>query len=51
MALVKASEDAVIKPEKVAPALDTSNWPLLLKNWDQCESTVFFLPAPPRDEL
>jgi len=39
MALVKANEEAdyLIKPENVAPTLDTSTWPLLLKNWDQCE--------------
>ena len=38
MALVKTTEngdDMVIKPEAVTPALNTSGWPLLLKNWDQ----------------
>lgn len=33
-ALVK-TEDAVIKPENIGPSVDTSTWPLLLKNWDQ----------------
>ena len=44
MALVKQTEsddmDMVIKPEAVTPAVNTSNWPLLLKNWDQCMSLV-----------
>ena len=38
MALVKKQhdeDDQIIKPEAVTPALDTSSWPLLLKNWDQ----------------
>jgi H/ACA ribonucleoprotein complex subunit 4 len=36
MALVKASEaDYSIKPENITPTIDTSAWPLLLKNWDQ----------------
>jgi hypothetical protein len=34
MALVQTNPDAyVIKPEAVAPAIDTSSWPLLLKNY------------------
>jgi hypothetical protein len=39
MALVKQDdgEDMIIKPEAVTPAIDTSAWPLLLRNWDQCE--------------
>lgn len=37
MALVKANEEAeyLIKPENVGPSLNTSDWPLLLRNWDQ----------------
>ena len=37
MALVKQTdaEDLIIKPEAVTPAVDTSGWPLLLRNWDQ----------------
>ena len=37
MALVKQSEsdELVIKPEAITPTLDTSDWPLLLKNWNQ----------------
>jgi len=36
MALVKAGEaDYSIKPENITPTIDTSAWPLLLKNWDQ----------------
>ena len=30
-----ATQDFSIKPTAVTPALDTSNWPLLLKNWDK----------------
>jgi hypothetical protein len=40
MSLVKRVEEEdeqIIKPEAVAPNVDTSNWPLLLKNWDQCK--------------
>jgi len=38
MALVKKQEEDeyTIKPEAVTPTVDTSGWPLLLKNWDQC---------------
>ncbi len=39
MALVKtddAADEMIIKPEAVTPKIDTSGWPLLLKNWDQC---------------
>lgn len=39
MALVKPDEDEqIIKPESVTPTVDTSDWPLLLKNWDKCKS-------------
>ena len=30
-------EDYSIKPEAVVPAVDTSTWPLLLKNYDKRE--------------
>jgi H/ACA ribonucleoprotein complex subunit 4 len=37
MALVQTNPDAyVIKPEAAAPAIDTSDWPLLLKNYSEC---------------
>jgi hypothetical protein len=37
MALVQTNPDAyVIKPEAAAPAIDTSDWPLLLKNYSDC---------------
>lgn len=37
MALVQTDPDAyVIKPEAAAPAIDTSDWPLLLKNYSDC---------------
>lgn len=44
MALVKQSdngEEQIIKPEATAPSIDTSGWPLLLKNWDQRTFTTF----------
>lgn len=34
MALVKADSDYIIKPQASAPAIDTSDWPLLLKNYN-----------------
>jgi H/ACA ribonucleoprotein complex subunit 4 len=37
MALVQSNPDAyTIKPEASAPAIDTSDWPLLLKNCSNC---------------
>lgn len=27
----------IIKPEATAPQVNTADWPLLLKNWDQRE--------------
>lgn len=33
-------EDYSIKPTAVTPSLDTSNWPLLLKNYDKREYTA-----------
>ncbi|KIL70698.1 hypothetical protein M378DRAFT_67056 [Amanita muscaria Koide BX008] len=39
--------DYAIKPEKVAPKLDTSQWPLLLKNYDKLEvRSNHFTPIP-----
>lgn len=35
----QAEEDYTIKPTAVTPSLDTSNWPLLLKNYDKREYT------------
>jgi len=32
---VKDEQDYSIKPQAVTPAVDTSNWPLLLKNYDK----------------
>jgi len=48
MALVKANEaDYSIKPENITPTIDTSAWPLLLKNWDQLlVRTGHFTPIP-----
>ena len=42
MATVKQDEgdDQIIKPENIGPKLDTSEWPLLLRNWDQCMLTI-----------
>jgi H/ACA ribonucleoprotein complex subunit 4 len=34
---VAEEEEQVIKPEHITPSVDTSNWALLLKNWDQRE--------------
>jgi len=38
MALVVKDKDVdyTIKPEAVTPAVDTSSWPLLLKNYNNC---------------
>lgn len=38
MDIVKAGaeeEEQIIKPQAVAPAVDTSDWPLLLKNYEK----------------
>lgn len=45
MALVKQDdgEELIIKPEAVTPAVDTSGWPLLLRNWDQRMYTALSL--------
>ena len=44
MALIKKedAEEMVIKPEAIGPSVDTSGWPLLLKNWDQCAFPTLF---------
>ena len=37
----------LIKPEKVTPKLDTSKWPLLLKNYDRMNvRTGHYIPIP-----
>jgi hypothetical protein len=36
----KGEEDYSIKPEAVTPAVDTSTWPLLLKNYNQRKFTI-----------
>ena len=39
--------DFAIKPENIAPKLDTSQWPLLLKNYDKLITrTAHFTPIP-----
>jgi H/ACA ribonucleoprotein complex subunit 4 len=39
--------DFAIQPEKAAPALDTSQWPLLLKNYDKLlVRSAHFTPIP-----
>lgn len=41
------AEDYEIKPDKVSPTLDTSKWPLLLKNYDQLNvRTGQYTPIP-----
>lgn len=35
--------DYTIKPETATPAVDTSTWPLLLKNYSNCEKHIFAL--------
>ena len=35
---VSQGPEFTIKPEAVVPAVDTSEWPLLLRNYDQCTS-------------
>lgn len=47
-AVAKESDDPhIIKPEAVTPALDTSEWPLLLRNYDKLLiRTGHFTPIP-----
>jgi H/ACA ribonucleoprotein complex subunit 4 len=42
MAMVVSQKevDYSIKPEAVTPAVDTSTWPLLLKNYDKREQST-----------
>jgi H/ACA ribonucleoprotein complex subunit 4 len=43
----KGSDDYTIKPENVTPKLDTSKWPLLLKNYDKLNiRTGHYTPIP-----
>ena len=35
----KVDVEYTIKPEAVTPAVDTSTWPLLLKDYDKCRSS------------
>jgi hypothetical protein len=43
----QAVTDFLIKPDKSAPALDTSKWPLLLKNYDKLNvRTGHYTPIP-----
>lgn len=44
---VQAATDFVIRPEKTTPPLDTSKWPLLLKNYDKLNvRTGHYTPIP-----
>ena len=38
MALVQQGADFSIKPEDTKNNVNYADWPLLLKNWDQCMS-------------
>ncbi|KAI8391831.1 H/ACA ribonucleoprotein complex subunit 4 [Radiomyces spectabilis] len=41
------ADESVIKPTQTTPALNTSNWPLLLKNYDQLNvRTGHYTPIP-----
>ena len=41
------ADDYMIQPEKVSPKIDTSRWPLLLKNYDQLHvRTAHYTPIP-----
>ncbi|KAJ1657508.1 centromere/microtubule-binding protein cbf5 [Dispira simplex] len=43
----QVSGDYTIKPQNATPTLDTSNWPLLLKNFDQLNvRTAHYTPIP-----
>jgi len=43
----QVEEDFQIQPEKVTPTLDTSNWPLLLKDYDKLNiRTGHYTPIP-----
>lgn len=54
MALILANDEAdyAIKPEATTPALDTSTWPLLLKNYDKRKFfPAFHLPPQSQNQL
>jgi H/ACA ribonucleoprotein complex subunit 4 len=36
--------DYTIKPEAITPAVDTSSWPLLLKNYNNCIIATYIFP-------
>ncbi|CAJ2660060.1 unnamed protein product [Trifolium pratense] len=41
------NKDFMIKPEKISPTIDTSNWPILLKNYDRLNvRTGHYTPLP-----
>jgi len=47
VAELQKTGDFQIKPEKIAPQLDTSKWPLLLKNYDKLQvRTGHYTPIP-----
>ena len=47
VATAQLNGDFAIKSEKTAPALDTSQWPLLLKNYDKLlVRSSHFTPIP-----
>ena len=48
---VEEEDEQIIKPEAVAPNLNTSDWPLLLKNWDQRKFLTNTMRRSPRDRL
>lgn len=37
VAVVKGEDEYTIKPQAVTPAIDTTSWPLLLKNYEKRE--------------
>ena len=39
----KVDVEYAIKPEAITPVVDTSTWPLLLKNYDKCEIPLLLL--------
>ncbi len=44
---IQRSSDFLIKPESAVPKLDTSKWPLLLKNYDKLNvRTGHYTPIP-----
>lgn len=43
----KKEKELIIKPENIGPIVDTSDWPLLLKNYDKLfVRTGHFTPIP-----